>query len=146
MKKMYKSRKAAWIRALRSGKFPQATGTLCALNEKGERLGYCCLGVLIELAIKDGVQIEVKAEPLSGHVVYGRQTGHLPLEVMQWAGLDQANPQLRPEIYADDVKPCDVCGEKHGSSPVQRSISATAANDDALLNFDQIADLIKENL
>jgi hypothetical protein len=45
--------KAKWIEALRSGKFPQATGELKKIRS-GEVVGFCCLGVLCELTGKDG--------------------------------------------------------------------------------------------
>ena len=38
----------AWIKALRSGKFKQTTGTL------QDRNGYCCLGVACEVVIPKG--------------------------------------------------------------------------------------------
>lgn len=52
---MRKSVKEKWVAALRSGEYKQATGVL--KNKEG---GYCCLGVLTDLAIKDGVVMEVK--------------------------------------------------------------------------------------
>lgn len=144
MKRMYKSRNRAWVRALRSGKFPQTQGTLCKIDEKGNAIGYCCLGVLCELAVKDGVEITVEKKPVSRHVKYGLETGHLPLAVMQWAGLTEQNPIIKPGVSMSN-EPCDVCGEVHGDR-VQGSLTASSANDDAKLNFDQIADLIQENL
>lgn len=44
--------KARWVKALRSGKYPQTTGALkvTAENASPERpAGYCCLGVLREV-------------------------------------------------------------------------------------------------
>lgn len=43
-----------WIKALRSGEYKQAQGNLCEYDVRtGERLGYCCLGVLTHLVDPD---------------------------------------------------------------------------------------------
>lgn len=50
---MRKSVKAKWIKALRSGKYHQCEGLLkedITLNDGTEAPGYCCLGVLAEVA------------------------------------------------------------------------------------------------
>lgn len=41
--------KQLWIDALRSGEYPQARGALKTVS------GYCCLGVLCDLAAKEGL-------------------------------------------------------------------------------------------
>lgn len=48
MKLLTKKEKATWVKALRSGKFPQTTGTLYRAIHvmDGAPAGYCCLGVL----------------------------------------------------------------------------------------------------
>ena len=38
--------KLEWLKRLRSGEYPQATGALREINADGEVCGYCCLGVL----------------------------------------------------------------------------------------------------
>lgn len=40
--------KKRWVKALRSGKYPQTTGQLCrtSTGSGGQPVGYCCLGVL----------------------------------------------------------------------------------------------------
>jgi len=44
MKKAYKTK---WLKALRSGKYPQTRkGILCNTNNNQTPLGYCCLGCL----------------------------------------------------------------------------------------------------
>jgi hypothetical protein len=50
---MKKSKMKAWVKALRSGKFKQATGALIATEEDDDgnclgQLGHCCLGVLAQ--------------------------------------------------------------------------------------------------
>lgn len=49
---MDKKLKKAWIAALRSGKYKQATGTLEATTESGRIKGNCCLGVLCRISGK----------------------------------------------------------------------------------------------
>jgi hypothetical protein len=48
-----------WVTALRSGEYEQAKGLLKKIDpENGDDIGYCCLGVLCELAIEDGVNVK----------------------------------------------------------------------------------------
>lgn len=58
--KMKPEVKEQWVTALRSGDFLQITGALKqlkAINENSDdkRVGYCCLGVLCEVAVKNNV-------------------------------------------------------------------------------------------
>ena len=46
--------KQQWITALRSGNYPQGRGYLRRIDDDGKE-GYCCLGVLCELAVNAGV-------------------------------------------------------------------------------------------
>jgi hypothetical protein len=43
---MRKEDAAKWLKALRSGKYEQTTGTLCEKDDIYENPGYCCLGVM----------------------------------------------------------------------------------------------------
>ncbi|HEY6018324.1 MAG TPA: hypothetical protein VIY48_00030 [Candidatus Paceibacterota bacterium] len=54
MEKMNPEIKALWIAALKSGDYPKTAGRLARLDESGS-VGYCCLGVLMELGAKEGV-------------------------------------------------------------------------------------------
>jgi hypothetical protein len=85
--------KKRWIKALHSGDYQQGKSALRA----GDK--YCCLGVLCDLAVKDGVIPPAVATP-SGTFEYFEGTddelpGHsagLPLVVQEWAGLDHSLP------------------------------------------------------
>lgn len=57
---MKRALKEAWVTALRSDEFPQARGLLHRLyDENGnEAEGFCCLGVLCEVAIREGLTVE----------------------------------------------------------------------------------------
>lgn len=73
--------KRKWVEALRSGKYPQSRDFL------QNRQGYCCLGVLCELAVKAGVAQKVDLKT-AGLTSYDRETKVLPQSVCTWAGLD----------------------------------------------------------
>lgn len=44
-----------WTKALRSGEYAQTTGTLRHVNSHTKETTYCCLGVLGELLIEEGI-------------------------------------------------------------------------------------------
>lgn len=89
-----------WVKALRSGKYKQGQG---ALNRDGE---FCCLGVLCEVAIRNGVSLK-KEKPVyidddlvhidDDFYLYGvaRDSSFLPGEVMEWAGIKTYRGYLR---------------------------------------------------
>ena len=119
--------KYRWVEALRSGKYKQTTGQL---NKKGE--GFCCLGVLCEIAVEDGVILRYPAGEDTGYG--GEDTGYgfsdlmefsvLPKAVQEWAGIDSSAGEF-PEA-----------GSKR---------SLISLNDDDHLSFAEIADVIEEN-
>lgn len=74
---MNKEVKTKWVAALRSGDFKQ--GRLQLKSEEG----HCCLGVLCELAIKDGIIDD-----------YFEDWWFPQKEVLSWAGLTSENPNV----------------------------------------------------
>ncbi len=72
-----------WSTALESGEYEQGQGSL---NRDGQ---YCCLGVLCELALKAGVDIEVSRE--GDLTVYDGEDGALPMSVMDWSGVSNSS-------------------------------------------------------
>src|SRR2546428_66571 len=65
-----------WVDALLSGKYKQTEGVLCSVSDKG-KLSFCCLGVACEVAIANGVKLNVK--PYGEHMIgagkqYNKQT------------------------------------------------------------------------
>lgn len=75
-----------WIEALTSGEFTQGRGSLC-LNGC-----HCALGVLCELAARDGVCSITTASVPRGEVrEYAGSQCHLPPEVREWAGMNSSN-------------------------------------------------------
>src|SRR5262249_13225214 len=75
-----------WVAALRSGKWRQGRE---ALQDARGRL--CCLGVLCEIAVEDGV-IPAPEESELGTWLYGEDFEHLRPSVRDWAGLSSEDP------------------------------------------------------
>lgn len=86
-----------WVARLRGGEYPQST---CYL---GSDSGYCCLGVLSEMAVEAGViQKRRKITPAgrdAGRFEYGDDENgwtdqFLPRAVVTWAGVDTPSPHV----------------------------------------------------
>lgn len=118
--------KTKWVTALRSGELHQTRGRLRRGGEEGgvdADVAYCCLGVLCEIGVADGV-IDANRRPLSydGYRMKG-STEEVWSEMMpdpdirQWAGLD--------------VRAMDELADM---------------NDTQGMSFAQIADYIEEHL
>ncbi len=135
--KMVPEVKELWLNALRSGEYAQTKGYLCRTEplvnkETGDTVipvGYCCLGVLVDLGVKAGVQ--EAGTPSRDHMGYedrGYQSDMpeivvLTTQVAKWAGL-------------------------YGSGTLNKSVegrsSLVGLNDDLGYTFEQIADVIEE--
>lgn len=122
--------KKEWIELLRSGEIKQANG---ALNINGD---MCCLGVLCEVHRRHHAQSyfwrersEGVRKEESGTHDYLRRCGFLPDKVTKWAELDQSDPSIS---YPN----------KNG--PYTYALSDL--NDELKLTFEQIADLVEEQL
>ncbi len=74
---MNKEIKERWIKALNSGEYKQGTTFLNGPN------GYCCLGVLCDLAAKDGLG---EWEGVYGSKTFISSSWNLPSMVNEWAG------------------------------------------------------------
>ena len=148
MEKMDAEIKAQWVAALRSGDYRQAKGNLRVDTSTG--VGYCCLGVLCDLAEKAGVvtfldlkviesddpdENDVRAE--AGYVSIGnedtdyRDNELLPSCVKRWASLNDSNPEVK---YDEDGR----------GYAVREYLSDL--NDERNYTFAQIADLVEEQL
>lgn len=127
--------KQKWVDALRSGQYEQGKMQLrTARNE------YCCLGVLCDLAVKDGVLREPFKTNI-GTYIYGNSdepsTGSvLPKSVREWAGL--------PSI-GDPETPTDVWTRGPDSFDFDNNVNLSSLND-AGATFEEIAQKIEENL
>ena len=110
--------KAQWIEALRSGEYKQTKGELRTPN------GYCCLGVLTDLYLKKHNDEWEYNERCNQYLYLDCRFG-LPEEVMVWADLYESDPY----VYTDDT-----------------DHTLAHYNDNKDYSFEQIADLIEENL
>jgi len=88
---MDKKIKQKWISALKSGKFKQGRGKLRYGNQNGTY--HCCLGVLSEIAVKEGVCSKKSA--------FGEDNLVLSTDVRLWAGLKENNPWLGNHLAAE---------------------------------------------
>lgn len=78
---------ALWVAALRSGEYKQGC---CALRDRDGN--YCCLGVLCDLHAK----AVGRSGPVPIHqadACYLDESEELPIEVMNWAGIDVQSPK-----------------------------------------------------
>lgn len=109
--------KAKWVKRLRSGEYRQGRRAL-RTTVAGED-HFCCLGVLCEIAVDEGVipapEIAEGARWYDGSSVYP------PPSVVQWADLPDVNPAVGASRLAD-------------------------LNDTYGCTFDEIADMIEEDL
>ena len=81
--------KDLWIDALLSGEYQQGTGQLHTQETDGTDY-FCCLGVLTDLAIKNGVPLEIEvqsADTGERRIAYNGCYEYLPRAVAEWAGV-----------------------------------------------------------
>jgi hypothetical protein len=109
--------KERWIEELRSGKYRQGNGLL----NDGEG-NYCCLGVLCELAVADGVIEEPTDLPHQRGLSYDGSNALTPQLVQEWAGLRFRTPVVR---WGDEY-----------------DVAVTTLNDEGV-TFAEIADVLE---
>lgn len=116
--------KAKWLEALRSGEYKQAEGVLRTRDD-----GYCCLGVLCQIASDEGVVPQPEQLPHAGNYHWTGSNGvtgymYLIPAVMEWAGIDSHTGVIET-------------GDNY--------LSLSQMNDDGA-TFEAIADVIEQNL
>jgi hypothetical protein len=124
--------KTKWLTALRSGEYEQGYGNLRRDHNNHKR--FCPLGVLCDLAVKEGITTEssVNEKTRNGDYIitlydYDNIESVLPRSVRQWAALDFADPILKQPL-------------------LHRTGTITLLNDYYHCNFSEIADMIEEQL
>ena len=128
-----------WIKALRSGKFKQGTGTLKQYNSKGQAQ-HCCLGVLCELYNQEMKKSKKKTLPEKvydndydfshGYSRFGGKKDNLPKEVKDWAGIKNSLGKFYVEDFGNNL----CLGE-----------NSLADLNDTGRKFKTIADIIEKN-
>ena len=132
-----------WVAALRSGEYKQIDGRLRSYEpDECGKYSYCCLGVLCELHRLEQGAGEWGTSPHghNGHLTaittaYDGKPNTLPLSVQKWAGLIMSSPVVYYKLDEDSLD--DLPAER-------REHELTDLNDDAMLYFTQIADVIEE--
>lgn len=115
-----------WVSALRSGRYKQIRKALKRVNNNQVE-SFCALGVLCDLYQKEHPENPLPEEKQSdktkngNEVAFGGETGILPKEVMDWAGL------RNQEVFFE---------EKEATIPELNDKGTT---------FKTIADLIEKN-
>lgn len=112
--------KANWVAKLRSGEYQQSRNVLRTKDNK-----YCCLGVLCEIAVANGVIPEPHLTAPRGSYCYDGMTAGLPDSVMLWSEI--------PEYLGSLVEVLKL----------ERNL---ASLNDHGVDFDGIADIIEERL
>jgi len=116
-----------WVDKLRSGEYPQAKGVL----RKSDG-GFCCLGVLCELAVEQKV---IEPPTLHGSSYFYQDDksddaydAWLPPTVRKWAGLQTDEVRLAEYRVVNEV-----------------AINTLSAMNDRGLTFTEIADFIESD-
>jgi hypothetical protein len=112
--------KQRWIEALRYGEYEQTQSRLHTNR------GYCCLGVLCDLYVKEhGLEWEEYEEDEETKIyTLNLEESILPEDVRNWAELNDRNPSFK----------------------VGKTVTTLARKNDVGYTFDQIAQLIEEQL
>lgn len=124
-----------WVDALRSGEYPQTKGRLQRTQpdryESETKPGFCCLGVLCEVAVKHNVIQRTGADSV-GDVGYGAPHRHSDvfptMPVQDWVGVNDFIVTVEIEVNGE---------------PQTDRIAVTELNDVHGFTFDQIADLVE---
>lgn len=149
-----------WVDALRSGEFSQTQNRLGRMHEDGT-MSYCCLGVLCEVAISDGLNIERTINEDYNDVEFNGRSGIPPEEVAYHAGL--ALEGMAPDDGADEawmvpvtdavqkfveVERVDEYGEIYRPLHVTNNnmVGLADLNDSGNATFEEIADAIEAGL
>jgi hypothetical protein len=83
--------KQKWVSALRSGDYKQGQNFLRTDN------GFCCLGVLCDLYIKEN-NVEWELVNNGNYYEFQYKVAALPLSVIEWSGVEGYNPLVNDEI------------------------------------------------
>ena len=122
--------KVKWLEALRSGEYRQTRYILQSSSH-----GFCCLGVLCDIYTKEvgGSWEWEHSEEDAYSIVHEDEldaaTTDLPFRVMEWAGLEERNPQVTNPFCEGEV-----------------AFSTLALLNDDGKDFEFIADLIDRDL
>lgn len=130
--KMKPEIKERWLKALRSGEYTQGRGSLRYTKREKQVDAFCCLGVLCDIAQKDGIghwggvyegEQTFQTGSQKNGFSYGSETA-LTSSVLSWAGLEVAGSTVF----------------------IKRSDTTLAQLNDSGKSFKEIADIIEREL
>lgn len=136
--------KARWVAALRSGEYQQGRANLYTEDSNGKH--FCCLGVLCDLAVQDGLvswDDQANVRNTTVHGING-EFEQLPVEVTKWAGIDNTSwPEHQPKVLLPGHPfPLPIYNVNDGvGNGVEDPALACPAH-----TFAQLADLIEQQL
>lgn len=150
--------KAEWIKRLRSGEYKQGMGALKHdVSIDSDTTTYCCLGVLCEVAVDEGIvkRFDPKPQQMGEASNYGvtkndATTGVPPREVLDWveipkirfpSGVDVPNDEFQFTLKEDSA----LRERIEGYYPDQRDFTLVELNDSGKFTFEEIATLIEEH-
>lgn len=137
--------KQRWVEALRSGEYRQGFNKLCVIDseDSDERL-YCCLGVLCDLAVQDGVTRWNNDWQHQNQTFVSIETATalLPNSVIEWAFGRIPEPVKIGALTWVAEEP--MVQEMFNGELDWESLATL--NDSGKCNFSHIADLIEEQL
>ena len=120
--------KEMWIEALLSDDYQQGKHHLCQDNNDGSK-SWCCLGVLTDLAIKNGVDIDMERFLDDSNVyTFDNESETLPLAVREWSGIDTGSGGYSCPYDDEDELSCSL-----------------AEDNDSGLTFEELVDIIREH-
>jgi hypothetical protein len=139
--------KAKWVAALRSGDYRQGRGALATRLPDG--VEYCCLGVLMEIAAEAGVtdrqesgyRATVDWDDAVGTSAPNRRIG-------RWATGQEPGDRRAHVSELNEAWDPLVANPHAISARIKNGeyIRLSGLNDHAMYTFDQIADVIEEQL
>lgn len=151
--RMDESVKRRWLEALRSGDYQQTDAYLSRDNR------YCCLGVLCEIALEDGVVRKQQPCDSPGEEYFNPKAVEdysgkvLPEVVSAWASLIDENPTLIVNLHDLPVDVVSRMLDLKGTPPINGNsgeayykLALAELNDIYGLSFSQIADLVEKYL
>lgn len=120
---MNKRIKKKWLKALRSGEYQQVQNELRKIDNNGNTIGFCCLGVLCNIHAQKHPNVALGEKDPSRYLGMG---GTLPTIVQDWAGLSD--------------------GEGGNVVYKGRAYSLVDLNDILKLSFKKIANIVEKQL
>ena len=152
-KSIYEKRRELWVKALRSRKYEQG---IDGLNINDEF--YCCLGVLCEVAMQNGLSLTKDDDTESEWVEYDGDAEQLPQAVADWVGLESKIGRMHHQTSWDTIRKDLTIKTKYQTLNIakvdddgleilhymdDKTPGCLATMNDAHIPFDVIADVIE---